>query len=203
MLAVPSVPSSSPVVALERAPDHAALAPSVASPSPVSAGVRDRLGALAAQVPGYTLLTFVLGFDPVTGRLVVPRRRGAAAGGGGAGARWRGALPGALAARGDRAVGAWVREQLGSAGVDAASVRRMLDAFFGSLGLGDLLHLGAVVERARRLLASVASHACRWARRCARASFVCCGARCCARWFGWRRGRGATTCCVWRWRRTR
>ena len=72
--------------------------------------------------PGYTLLTFVLGFDPVTGRLVVPRRRGAASRGGGAGARRRGAdLPGALAARRDRAGG---RVGARAARVPPASTRR-------------------------------------------------------------------------------
>ena len=182
-----------------RAPDHAGLAPSVASPSSVRpvCATAWRVGVAGS---GHTLLTFVLGFDPVTGVRWCATPRGCC-GRWRAGARRRGALPGPLRHGVIERVGRGCASSR-SAGVDAASVRRM-PKHSSARWPGR----PAPPRRRRRARAKAADDG-GVARGVAgpplRAGVLRLlrSARC-ARWFGWRRGRGATTCCVWRWRRTR
>jgi len=105
----------------------------------------------ARAIPGYDMLGFILGRDPIT-QAAVPRNAAnmirAVMG------LWPG---GALVLQAldahhlvDR-VGAWLEQQFGRLRAVAGGIRSALDQFLRTLGPGDLLHLGAVWERARRI----------------------------------------------------
>jgi hypothetical protein len=126
----------------------------VSSPRPQRLGISDALNffaSMANNIPGFAMLTFVLGFNPIN---MQPVARNATN-------LFRaiiGFLPGgnlifqALQTHGiiDR-VGGWVQEQFAKLGMAASSLRQALDRFLNSLGWSDIFDLGGVWERARRI----------------------------------------------------
>jgi hypothetical protein len=117
-------------------------------------GVRDALDYFANaanNIPGFSMLTYVIMFNPISMR-EVPRN---------AANLFRaiiGFLPGgnlifeALQRHGilDR-VGAWLQEQLATLGLGVRSFREALDEFLGSLRLWDIANPGGVWRRAQRI----------------------------------------------------
>jgi hypothetical protein len=105
----------------------------------------------ANNLPGFSMLTFVLGFNPINMR---PVERSAAN-------LFRaiiGFIPGgnliflALQRHGILDwVGAWLQQQLNSLGMAALSLRAALDRFLNSLSWTDVFHLEDVWNRARRI----------------------------------------------------
>jgi hypothetical protein len=126
----------------------------VSSPRPQRLGISDALDFFADaanNIPGFAMLTFVLGFNPINMRAVARNATNL----------FRaiiGFLPGgnlifqALQTHGiiDR-VGGWVQEQLGALGMAASSLRQALDRFLDSLSWTDIFNLGGVWERAKRI----------------------------------------------------
>ncbi len=113
--------------------------------------VLDYFANAANNIPGFSMLTFILGFNPINMRSV---ERSAVN-------LFRaiiGFIPGgnlifqALQRHGiiDR-VGDWLQQQLNSLGMAASSLRAALDRFIDSLSLGDIFRLGDVWERAKRI----------------------------------------------------
>ena len=124
------------------------------TPQPQRWGISDALDFFANaanNIPGFTMLTFVLGFNPINLRSV---ERNAVN-------LFRaiiGFLPGgnlifqALQTHGiiDQ-VGGWVQQQLGSLGYAASSLRQALDRFLDSLSWTDIFDLDGVWDRAKRI----------------------------------------------------
>ncbi|WP_310601222.1 DUF4157 domain-containing protein [Desulfobulbus sp.] len=107
----------------------------------------------AEDIPGFRLLTLVLGRNPINMR-AVDRSPGNLL---------RAAVElmpgGAMLIRAldnhgliDRAAG-WVQQRFGELGLAAGSIRQAIDRFLGSLGWTDIFNLGGVWERARYLVA--------------------------------------------------
>ncbi|HVC12459.1 MAG TPA: DUF4157 domain-containing protein [Burkholderiales bacterium] len=118
-------------------------------------GIGDARGYIADKanyLPGFRLLTIVLGMNPIS---LVPVEPGAAN-------LLRALLElipvtGALLAQAlDKygvfaRVGAWVEVQVRTLGLAAGTLKRALDAFLASLHMGDVLHVGDVWERGKRI----------------------------------------------------
>jgi hypothetical protein len=109
--------------------------------------IRDR----ARAIPGYDLLAFVLGRDPISQQ---PVERNAV----NLIRAMIGLWPGgalifqALERYGIiERVGSWVQQQLANLGLAAGAIREALDRFISTLSASDVLNLGAVWDRARRI----------------------------------------------------
>ena len=111
----------------------------------------DYFARVANNIPGFAMLTFVLGFNPINMQAVERNATNL----------FRaiiGFLPGgeqifqALQQHGiiDR-VGAWVQQQFNTLGMAASSLRQALDRFLDSLGWRDIFDLGGVWDRASRI----------------------------------------------------
>lgn len=133
---------------------HFRVSGRTAAPRLQRIGIRDALdyfAGAASNLPGFAMLAYVIGFNPITMR-EVPRN---------ATNLFRaiiGFLPGgnlvfeALQRHGIvERVGAWVEAQLGTLGMGVRSFREALEAFLGSLGWRDIFNLGGVWERAQRI----------------------------------------------------
>jgi hypothetical protein len=134
-----------------------AAAPRVAARAPASIqrlGISDALNFFANQannIPGFRLLTIVLGVNPINMSTV---DRSAAnilraivefiPGGG--------LIVQALNSSGVfEKAGAWISDQLNSLGLVGASIRKAIDTFLASLSWTDIFDLGGVWERAKRI----------------------------------------------------
>jgi hypothetical protein len=117
-------------------------------------GIRDALdyfARVAGNLPGFAILAYVIGFNPITMREVSRNATNL----------FRaiiGFLPAgnlvfeALQRHGIiERVGSWVEGQLGTLGMGVRSFREALEAFLGSLGWRDIFNLGGVWERAQRI----------------------------------------------------
>ena len=125
-----------------------------AAPCVQRVGIRsalDYFANAANNIPGFALLTYVIGTNPINLRQVVHNAvnlfRAVV-----------GLLPGgnlivqALQRHGilDR-VGAWLEQQFGTLGLGLRSLREAFDRFVGTLSWSDVLDLGGVWRRARRI----------------------------------------------------
>jgi hypothetical protein len=124
------------------------------TPRPQRLGISDALDYFADaanNIPGFSMLTFVLGFNPINMRSVERNATNL----------FRaiiGFLPGgnlifqALQRHGiiDQ-VGGWLQQQLNTLGMAASSLRQALDRFLDSLGWSDIFDLGGVWDRAKRI----------------------------------------------------
>lgn len=124
------------------------------TPRPQRLGISDALDYFADaanNIPGFSMLTFVLGFNPINMRSVERNATNL----------FRaiiGFLPGgnlifqALQRHGiiDQ-VGGWLQQQLATLGLAASSLRQALDRFLDSLGWSDIFDLGGVWDRAKRI----------------------------------------------------
>ncbi|NTU64346.1 MAG: DUF4157 domain-containing protein, partial [Chloroflexi bacterium] len=124
------------------------------TPRPQRLGISDALdyfADVANNIPGFSMLTFVLGFNPINMRSVERNATNL----------FRaiiGFLPGgnlifqALQRHGiiDQ-VGGWLQQQLNTLGMAASSLRQALDRFLDSLGWSDIFDLGGVWDRAKRI----------------------------------------------------
>ncbi len=113
--------------------------------------VLDYFANAANGIPGFAMLTFILGVNPINMRAVERNATNLFR-------AVMGFMPGgdlifqALQRHGilDR-VGAWLSQQLNSLGVAASSLRSALDSFISSLSWTDVFDLGGVWERAKRI----------------------------------------------------
>jgi hypothetical protein len=113
----------------------------------------------AVHIPGYALLAFVIGRDPVTQQ---PVERSAANLVRGLMGLWPGGELFFQALQRyeilDR-VGAWLRGRLDTLGGIVSGIRTALDRFIATLGAADILSPAAVFDRARRIFADPAERA--------------------------------------------
>jgi hypothetical protein len=133
----------------------AAVSVSKSAPAMVQRGVISRARNWAADkannIPGYSMLTVILGFNPINGR-DVPRNaanifRGIMGFLPGGDLIWR-----ALTNHGifDK-VGTWIMQQLETLGDIGASIKSAFLEFLDSLGITDIARLGSLWRRAKRI----------------------------------------------------
>jgi len=105
----------------------------------------------ANYIPGFRLFTVILGVNPIDMSRVDPSPANIMR------AIVEVAPGGALITQGLDAygvfdkVGTWVSQQLHTLGLAVSSIKQALDKFVGTLGLGDVLDLGGVWERAKQI----------------------------------------------------
>jgi hypothetical protein len=126
-----------------------------AAPVSVQRGAFDRvrggLAALAANIPGYSLITVIIGYNPILGQAVERNFTNILRG-------FMGLIPGGEilfqvlnSYQVVERIGTWVSQQLTAMGISSSMIRTAFDQFVESLGFSDVFSPGDVWERAKQI----------------------------------------------------
>ncbi len=147
----PAQPVKSPVVATKKETVQRNVEIKQAPPSIQRVGIRDSLAALAANIPGWTLLTLVIGRNPINNEVVDRNALNVLR-------AFMGLIPGGemlfqvLSSYGImEKIATWTEQQVDALGITYSALSQAFGQFVEGLGPGDIFSPGDVWERAKNI----------------------------------------------------